>query len=158
MNKKIILFDIDYTLFDTDSFKESNLEKHSLYEEVRDVLQHVAKIADLGIFSEGKLDFQKTKLFNTDIHALFNKDLIHIVEKKDEILEKVLEKYKKRKLILVDDKLTVLYLAKKHFPNVKTIWVKRGKYALSQKLIEDFEPDGILENLSELMKVIKEVK
>lgn len=154
---KIVLFDIDYTLFDTDTFKQSNLKKHSLYNEVKDILKQVSKIAQIGIFSEGKIDFQKEKLFHTDIHSLFDKDLIHIVEKKDEVLKKVLEKYQHKQLILVDDKLTVLYLAKKHFPNVKTIWIKRGKYALSQEPIKDFDPDAIIENLSKLVKVIKSI-
>ena len=80
MNKKpIVLFDIDYTLFDTDHFKKSALTKHKIYEEVRDVLEKLSKIAMLGIFSEGNLEFQRKKLNQTGIEGYFKKDNTHIV-------------------------------------------------------------------------------
>jgi len=63
MNKKpAILFDIDYTLFDTDFFKESKLLKHKIYDEVIGVLESLAEATTLGIFSKGETEFQKTKL------------------------------------------------------------------------------------------------
>ena len=37
--KPIVLFDIDYTLFDTAFFKESGLSEHKIYEEVIEVLE-----------------------------------------------------------------------------------------------------------------------
>lgn len=154
MKKKIVLFDIDYTLFDTDFFKKTNLRKHLVYDEVDDVLSRLSKIAKLGIFSEGDLNLQKTKLLRTDIHKYFSKEHIHIVPKKDETIEGILQKYKNTTVFLVDDKLTILHQAKTIRPSLFTIWVKRGKYAKNQKPVKGFVPDAIIESLNELIPVI----
>ena len=156
MNKKpIVLFDIDYTLFDTALFKKSYLTKHKIYEEVRDVLEKLSKDAVLGIFSEGDLEFQRKKLNQTAIVDYFEKDNTHIVLNKLTEVRKVLQKYIDRKTFFVDDKLSILFDAKKTFPKVVTIWVKRGWYAENQKDIPGFEPDSVVENLSEVVKIVK---
>ena len=152
--KKIVLFDIDYTLFDTDVFKKSELKKHSIYNEVEEVLKKVSEIADLGIFSQGVLDFQNNKLKKTDIRKYFKEGYIHIVEEKEPNLLEVLSKYKNHELFLVDDKLTVLYKAKMLMPSVFTVWIKRGIYAECQKPIKNFVPDAIITNLMELLSII----
>jgi FMN phosphatase YigB (HAD superfamily) len=156
MNKKpIVLFDIDYTLFDTKLFKKSDLTKHKIYEEVRDVLEKLSKIALLGIFSEGDLEFQRKKLNQTEIADYFEKDNTHIVLNKLTGVRKVLQKYANRKTFFVDDKLSILFDAKKIFPNVVTIWVKRGIYAENQKDISGFRPDAEVDNLSEVVKIVE---
>src|SRR3989344_9473192 len=96
--KKIILFDIDYTLFNTDVFKETQLKKHIVYDEVNNVLSKLSRIAILGIFAEGNLTFQKNKLTKTNIHKHFKKENIHIAERKEELLKKVFKKYNDRKV------------------------------------------------------------
>lgn len=154
MKQKIVLFDIDYTLFDTEKFKDTNLQTFRLYEEAVDVLAKLKEKAYLGIFSEGNLDLQKTKLFRTKIHNSFTKKHTHIVMNKEQTLKEVLNKYKNYLVFLVDDKLTVLYQAKKLLPTLVTIWVKRGKYANAQEPIEGFTPDAIIRDLRELPKII----
>lgn len=152
--QKIVLFDIDYTLFDTGIFKETQLTKHNIYEEVLHVLSDLSKKVILGIFSEGEIGFQKNKLKKTGIERFFLKEHIHIVIRKEENLKKILAKYKNNKLFLIDDKLTILYEAKTEFPYVFTIWVKRGEYAQKQKPIKDFVPDAIIGNLREVIPII----
>ncbi len=154
MKQMIILFDIDYTLFRTDLFKKSNLQKHANFREVNSVLRELSQKASLGILSEGLSDFQRNKLFMTSIDKYFQKDYVHINEKKETVLEEILNKYKKNSLFLVDDKLSILYLAKKISPSVFTVWIKRGPYASSQNPIPDFTPDAIIENLKELITII----
>lgn len=154
MKKKMVLFDIDYTLFNTATFKKTKLQKHTAYNEVENVLEQLLKIASLGIFSEGELEFQKSKLIKTNIQKYFLKRHTHIVEKKDAILRSLLLKYKNKKLFLVDDKLTILHKAKRIMPSVFTIWVKRGIYAKSQKPIENFTPNAIIKNLKELTSTV----
>ena len=150
----IVLFDIDYTLFDTGTFKKSNLLDHSLYSEVLPVIKELSKKYILGIFSEGETSFQKEKLRKTKILDLFIASHVNIVEKKDLMLEKILKKYKNYKIILVDDKLSVLHKAKMISPFISTIWVKRGKYAESQLPIENFSSDVIIENLKNIVSII----
>lgn len=157
MNKKIVLFDIDYTLFDTGAFKESNLTKHSVYDEVHKVLEDLSKTSNLGIFSEGVLNFQKDKLVKTGIQKYFGEEYVHIVEKKDITIEKILMKYKDDTLILVDDKLTVLRDAKRILPTVFTVWVKRGIYASTQEPIEDFVPYATINDLKDLVSIVESI-
>ncbi len=155
--QKIILFDIDYTLFDTDLFFDSNPRQYSLYKEVHDVLHKLIDSAQLGIFSEGDLESQRKKLVRTQIERYFLKNHIHIVIKKDEVIKKILNKYNKQEeLFLVDDKLTVLYMAKVQKSSIFTIWVKRGIYADSKLPLKGFTPDAIVYTLDEILPFIIE--
>lgn len=153
--KPIVLFDIDYTLFDTRKFKDSKLQDYNIYEEVMGILMQLSGLVNLGIFSKGETEFQKTKLEKTGMMKFFKDNNVHIFDDKDANLINVLEKYKDSKLFLVDDKLGILYSAKKHMPQVFTIWVKRGPFAQVQKPIEGFLPDEQIENLSEIVRIVK---
>ncbi len=153
-NKAVVLFDIDYTLFDTDHFKGSLFTEHRIYKEVRDVLGKISKVGTVGIFSEGDIMFQKTKLKNTDIEKYFGKNNTHIVLDKLSNLGIVLRKYRNRKIFFIDDKLNVLHEAKKLLPLVFTIWIKRGLYARNQKEISGFKPDAAITNLKEVVNLI----
>lgn len=152
--QKIVLFDIDYTLFNTDIFKASDLQTHSIYEEVPGVLQKLSDIAMLGIFSEGKLLLQQTKLEKTHIDTFFIKEHMHIVEKKDVSIGDMLKKYKNHLLFLVDDKLSVLHQASLLMPEAVTIWIKRGIYAQNQKPIENYTPHAIIYSLEEVIPLV----
>lgn len=153
--KPVVLFDIDYTLFDTAFFKQSGLTKHKIYEEVMQVLDNLSSFATLGIFSKGEIQFQKTKLEKTGMAKFFKEENVHIFDDKDINLIGILDKYKDSKLFLADDKLGILYSAKKHMKQIFTIWVKRGWYAENQEPIPGFTPDGEVENLSEVVRIIK---
>ncbi len=152
--KKIVLFDIDYTLFDTAQFKDSGLKTYKLYEEVGDVLGKLSELAEIGIYSQGENVFQREKLKQTLIHNHFQENNVHIFAAKDENIGSVLDKYKDRDIFFVDDKLGVLHLAKNLDENVFTIWVKRGPFALNQQDISGFTPDATVENLSEIASII----
>lgn len=151
---KLVLFDIDYTLFNTKEFKESGLLKYLLYNEVGDVLSKLKEFTELGIISEGEVVFQKNKLNSTGIIGKFNEEYIHIVKDKDKALGNILTKYKNYSLFLVDDKLTILQSAKRILPSIYTIWVKRGLYADNQKSLKDFVPDIQVKDLKDLVKIM----
>lgn len=150
----LVLFDIDYTLFNTKIYKESNRQTFITYEEVINVLQELKNVAKLGIFSEGEDEFQKTKLLKTGIDTHFEKNYIHIVKEKNTNLEEILTRYKNYQLFFVDDKLTILHSAKLFMPNIFTIWIKRGKYAISQGPIPNFTPDATFANLRDIIPII----
>lgn len=214
--KKIILFDIDYTLFDTALFREKlyksianalgyDLKKSSkdiddMYDEIRTergyfqpkifslqlarklgrekdaqliekaifakdnfknclykesiiTIEKLSKIASVGIFSKGYNSFQRNKI--EVLKNILDNKSIHIFVRKRKSLPKIIEKYKDFKLYIVDDALNVLFEAWKLGKDVVTIWVKRGIYAKKQKPIENFTPDAIIENLGELISIIK---
>ena len=156
LNKCVVLFDIDYTLFDTANFKQSRLLEHKIYQEVISVLDSLKKIAILGIFSEGDLKFQTQKLVKTDIKKYFKEMHTHIVLNKLNDIKRVFEKYKDNKIFLIDDKLSILNKLKKIMPLCFTIWVKRGWYAQNQKEIPGFKPDATVDNLREVVKIISQ--
>lgn len=152
--KPIVFFDIDYTLYDTDVFKDSNLTVYQLYEEVKKVLQTLRQHVTIGIFSEGEDLLQKTKLQETQIHELFDKDHIYIVRNKENDMKKIFEKYKNDTVFLIDDKLSILHKMHSFFPQMKTIWVKRGKYALAAEPIVDFAPTAVVDDLRNVVSIV----
>jgi len=154
MNKKFVLFDIDFTLFDTRAFKDSKLTEYTIYKEVISVLENLSKIAELGIFSKGESEFQKIKLEKTGMAKFFKEKNVHIFEDKEANLTKIIDKYKNYQIFLVDDRLGTLYSAKKHLEQVFTVWIKRGWFAENQKPIPDFKSDAEVENLSEVVKIV----
>lgn len=154
--KKIILFDIDYTVFDTDLFKHTELRKFTVYAEVHDTLAKLSKIAELGVFSEGVIAFQRRKLHETNIEKYFLEKHIHLVTHKSEVIEHLLEHYKNLgQLFLVDDKLSILQLAAQHLSTVYTIWVKRGFYATGKIPLPDFTANATVENLRDVIPYIE---
>ncbi len=152
--EKMILFDIDYTLFDTDTFKQSELTDYRAYDEVIQMLGQLQGIATVGIFSEGGEEFQKAKLLKTRIHYHFPQEHLHIVAKKEESLRGILNKYKKYQLFMVDDKLSVLQAAKRVSPSTITIWIKRGPYAINQANANAFLPDATITSLDEVIAIV----
>lgn len=155
LNKKqVILFDIDYTIFNTSHYKQSNRQQFLLYPEVYGTLSSLEKTSILGIFSEGDQEFQKNKLKETKIWHFFNKDDIYIETNKELLIKEISEKYLARPLVVVDDKLPILLILKKHLPNAKMVWIKRGFYAESQKPIAEFDPDAVFDDLAPLVTYI----
>ena len=153
-NKPIIFFDIDYTLFDVAWFKKSNLKDYKLYEEVKNTLNNLSEIAALGIFSEGEINFQKTKLETTGIKKYFEESNIHIFADKESNIETAIEKYKGNKVFLIEDKLNILFEVKKKMPFVFGIWMKRGWYAENQKPIPGFKPDAEITSLDKVISIV----
>lgn len=154
-NKKIVFFDIDYTLFDCDNFKNSNLKDYKNYDETGKVLKDLSKKNDLGIFSEGEKDLQEKKLEKTGIKKYFNRNNIYMLQGKSLSIKKIFKKYKNDSVFLIDDKLTILNEVKILCPFVFTVWVKRGIYAQKQESIKGFIPDAQVTDLNELKNIIK---
>lgn len=152
--KKIVLFDIDHTLFDTPSFKESQLTKFSIYEEVIDVLEKLKDVAVLGVYSEGELALQTSKLLNTNITDRFIKEHIYIFDKKLEHVSEIFEKSDEKDFFLIDDRPLVLAKVKEYNPDVKTVWIRRGLY--KDEYIDGFTPDKTVVNLRDILSYIKE--
>ncbi len=156
LNKPIILFDIDYTLFDTALFKKTNFAQYSLYEEVPGVLADLSRKFILGIFSQGEEALQNKKLKATKIDHFFHKEHIYIESEKEEKIKAIGEKYKNTHLYMADDKLPLLSLMKKEYPRIFTIWIKRGVYAENQDPLPGFTPDAVMENLSGIIPLINQ--
>jgi FMN phosphatase YigB (HAD superfamily) len=154
LDKPLVLFDIDYTLFDTAHFKATNLLEFRAYDEVPDVLATLSKTTILGIFSEGEEEFQIMKLKKTNIYDFFDKDHIYVEILKKAKIKLISEKYVGASVWVIDDKLPILALMKSALPMAKTVWIRRGEYAMNQKPVDGFNPDVEIDTLSELRKLI----
>lgn len=152
--KKVVLFDIDYTLFDTDLFKESDLKNHSVYEEVLGVLVDLSTVATLGIFSEGNIELQKDKLLKTDMSKHFNQENVHIFEEKTKSISSVLEKYKGDQIFIVDDRPVILEKVKKQDPSIFTIFINREKRIWRRDESTDYQADAVIYSLTEIIPLV----
>lgn len=153
---KIVLIDIDDTMFNTALLKETDLTKFEMYEEVHDALEELSQVASLGIFSQGEVAFQMKKLQETNIHNYFIEEHMHIVEDKLETMTELLNTYTdKGKIYIIEDRLDVLQLAKNCDPNIFTIWMKRGRYAKKQRNPVRYIPDATINNLHQSVAIIK---
>lgn len=217
--KKIVLFDIDYTLFDVSYFhknlykrlekitgieseklknnsleiisdlinKESFLDinrymdlllgsvskaefkkkfedllfnqyffKNGFYKEVGKTLKDLEKIAEIGLFSHGDEKFQWAKIEQSDFKHYFKNELKHITSRnKLDLLPGIKSKNKNNRVYLIDDNPEIIYSAKKIMPALFTIWLKRGKYVDRAKDYLDFNPDDKIDNLLEVVDIVK---
>lgn len=148
---RIILFDIDYTIFDTKRFKESRLTEFHSYEEVPETLLALRENFRLGIFSEGDKAFQEKKLRETDLAAFFDPGLQFIVPDKKEALREVVKALRGEEIVfMVDDKLKILAELKTVFQEMQTVWVKRGFYAERATPVPGFTPDFTVLTITDL--------
>jgi FMN phosphatase YigB (HAD superfamily) len=152
-NKKIILFDIDDTLFNTARFIESDLQDFGLYDDVLETLIELRAYATLGIFSQGESEFQQTKLTSTKISDYFLPEDVHILLSKDEDLTKVFMNYNDHKIYVVDDRIQWLKNVKNAFPYVFTVWIQQGRYAHTQD-DEQYVPDATVTSLAQIKKLV----
>ncbi len=97
----------------------------------------------------------KNKLSQTGIIKYFLEENVHIVGEKEAVMKKILEKYKNYSVYLVDDKLPILQTAKKFMPSITVLWIKRGIYAENQKEIKGFIPDVTVDDLHEVIRIVK---
>lgn len=124
------------------------------YKEIMGVLEELSGRVNIGIFSKGETSFQRKKLHG--IKHFFKDHNIHITVDKHKTLPEFTSSHKGKTIYFVDDALDVLHTAKLLSNDITVIWVKRGKYAQKQLPIAGFTPDAIIENLSELIPLIKD--
>lgn len=132
-------------------FAQEFLDSH-FHKDALETIKKWKNKAEIGILSQGEEKLQRAKL--TSIAHLFHPDRIHIPQKKKEKMQEILDKYKAYDITLVDDMQPMLAAAKKIRPDIKTVWIKRGRYALSQQAIDGFTPDATITTLKELEQVV----
>lgn len=159
-SRPIVLLDIDDVLFNTDLFIKSNRKEYSLYGDILSFLETLSKIADIGILSQGGYELQTKKLKITGIHNSFVNEYFHIVNKKDETLKEILNRYENTKtdIFFIDDRLNGLFYAKQALPALRCILIRRGRYVDKQQKVKGFEPDYIINDLNDIMPYITESK
>ncbi len=134
-------------IFDPKNFREN------LHKEVLSSLKKFTVVGEVGILSQGDKEFQSAKIIH--FKHLLNSDHVYIFTDKKSNMIGIFKNLKKYKVYFVDDMLSMLQAAKRIDSSIVTIWMKRGRYAQNQKEIVGFAPDAEVENLSEVVKIIK---
>lgn len=152
--QKIIIFDLDHTLFDTEEYKKTSLKTFKLFNDAKSCLDDVSKFAKLLIFSEGNIALQKQKIKETNLNKYFNQEDIYFFDsfKKMENFSRILEKYPDSIFYYVENKQNYLRDAKQLNPEVFTIWINREKI---EELIDGFTPDMTINSLNDILPIIK---
>lgn len=154
----LLLLDIDDTIFNTDTFKKSQLTQYSLFEDVQDALQQLHAIATLGILSQGEKSFQVKKLQETQIHPYFIPEHTHIFEDKAREYKQLFARYHNRKkVIFVEDRIASLAKAKQADLSIVAVWMKRGRYAHHAPRDISFHPDYTVTTLHDLSRIIHQI-
>jgi len=164
--KGIVLFDIDYVLVNTDVIKkelclpggnydEDKFSEKILYPETNEILKELSRHYYLGIWSQGRLGFQKAKLVKSRIIDFFNPELIFITEtNKTESVSKIKQQLDGKAIYLIEDRLTYLEAFKQRIPKAICTWMKQGKYQLEKSRNDNFKPDFQVENLKEFKNIL----
>lgn len=131
---------------------DRNTIKGHFHKEVMNILLQLSKIGHLGIYSQGEKKLQRRKI--SFIKHLLQPKIIHVARSKKTQMRKILKKYDNYKVFYVDDRLTMVQLAKSIRSDIIGIWIKRGRYALAQKPIPGFEPDAEVNNVQKIIALV----
>lgn len=104
-------------------FWNVDLFNKNLYKDTP-ILNDLSKLAEIGIFSKGDLDFQIKKI--TPLKKYFNEDKINIFKNKIEKIEEVLEKYIDYEVYFVDNEIEILNKIRTINNDIKCILIERG--------------------------------
>lgn len=110
-------------------FKDSQCYKSAVYSEVIDVLKKLRKQSELGIYSEGVIDWQMLKLRNSGLIKFFDPKLIFIFRRKT--LPEALAKLPKDCVIVEDNLQVIDELSQNKF---NSIWINRKDASLTENV------------------------
>jgi FMN phosphatase YigB (HAD superfamily) len=129
-----------------------------LYPGSLDALEHLGKIGNTAILSDGDEDYQPRKIANAGLtKAVGGPADVLIYTHKDECFEDVMRRMPGRHYVLVEDKERLLAAAKEFMGDeVTTVWVKQGHYAHDPKHYRKPDPDIVLETIGDLQRMKKE--
>jgi phosphoglycolate phosphatase-like HAD superfamily hydrolase len=128
---------------DLTNFIASNPEIYSgaLFPEIVTVLDQLKEKFLLGIYSQGFIDLQKTKIEYSGIKNYFDEKLIYLNNNK---LDSDFIKTLPNKVMLVDDKKEVIETLKQLRPDLELVWINRK---------DEEKTDGVrtIQSLKELL-------
>lgn len=132
-----------------------DLFQKSYYPRVTEVLELLKDSFKLAIFSTNHDSFQEAK--QQTVNHFFEQDLVFVSKNKQQILHKIVDLTKIYQVILVDDLVEILYAAKSESSEIMTVWIKQGPYATLHAGLDNFTPDLVVEKLSDLPDMIKNI-
>jgi len=121
-------------------------------------LEHLGKLGNTAILSDGDEDYQPRKIANAGLtKAVGGPADVLIYTHKDQCFEDVMQRLPGRHYVLVEDKEKLLAAAKEFMgDDVTTVWVKQGHYAHDPKHYRKPDPDLVLEKIGALTRLGRE--
>ncbi|GHO82828.1 HAD family hydrolase [Dictyobacter formicarum] len=124
----------------------------ALFPEVFETLQYLNSIGTVVIVSDGDLDYQADKIFNSALAEAVNGRVLLFVHKQEHI-EEIKQRYPGDHYVIIDDKPKILFdvqqVMKDH---ITTVFVKQGKYA-KEAFPDNYVPDIVVEHIADLKNV-----
>lgn len=126
-----------------------------LYPHAIETLTYLCGIGTPVIVSDGDLDFQAEKIFNSSLADVVEGKVL-LYTHKQEHLSEIMRLYPADHYVMIDDKPAILADVKKALgEKVTTVFVKQGKYAHAN-LPEGFSPDISIEHIADLQQYKQE--
>lgn len=115
-------------------------------------LEHLSKLGDVAILSDGDEDYQPRKIANAGLtEAVGGPADVLIYTHKETCFEDVMSRIPADHYVLVDDKEKILAGAKDFMGDcLTTIWVKQGHYATDPKFYRKPDPSIVLDHIGQL--------
>jgi NDP-sugar pyrophosphorylase family protein len=126
-----------------------------VYNGVYGLIEFLEPRGEIVIFSEGDLVYQPMKIKSLSFSK--NIDDMFVFENRSKNVEKLIEIYKNRRKILIDDKITRLETFKGIAPDAITIHVKQGIYKNLLPKSLKFKADYVAENIPDVLKYLREI-
>jgi phosphoglycolate phosphatase-like HAD superfamily hydrolase len=129
-----------------------------VYPGAMQTLEHLTKLGEVAILSDGDEDYQPRKIANAGLtEAVGGPADVLIYTHKEECLEDVQRRLPGRHYVLIEDKQKLLAAAKQLMDGrVTTVWVQQGHYAHDPKQYRKPDPDITLNGIGDLVKLGKE--
>jgi FMN phosphatase YigB (HAD superfamily) len=124
-----------------------------LYPDTRLILERLTQHFQTGIFSSGDVFFQKMKLRASGIEPYFRPEHINIMESTSSNIPKIVDKYKRFKLAIVDDRASVIEQARQLRGDIIGIWVDRQKFKHERPTNTEFSPHFQVKDLQSIPQI-----
>ena len=137
---------------------EKTFEKAPLFvpEETFKILAELSLKYELILISFGEKNFQRKKIKSSGLEKFFKKIIISSQLYKISSFSRIFRK--KAQIFFVEDNPSILKAIKKKFPKVITIWLSGENFNRKKKLKRDSFIDYHLQNLSQLLEVLKKIE
>jgi FMN phosphatase YigB (HAD superfamily) len=128
-----------------------------LYPGTIPALEHLSRLGEVAILSDGDEDYQPRKIASAGLTAAVGGPAdVLIYTHKETCFEDVMRRLSGRHYVLVDDKEKILAGAKEFMDGrLTTVWVKQGHYAADPVQYRKPDPDIVLEHIGELCRLSK---
>lgn len=124
----------------------------ALFPEVFATLQYLNSIGTVVIVSDGDLDYQADKIFNSALATEVNGRVMLFVHKQEHI-DEITQRYPGDHYVVIDDKPKILFDVQHLMGDkITTVFVKQGKYA-KEPFPNEFAPNISVEHIADLKNI-----